>query len=144
MIAATERPLGTITEGIELAALGRALEEQGRMLVAQRHMLELLDARREALDDLIADLLPVSNAAMLMLMRHAERVGALQLGEHFVGMVGELDAVRRAPAPGMLALLRRLWHPDVRKGAALMIAGLGAAGRAAGAQPLTRMNGRIT
>lgn len=147
MTAVMEYPMETASRPAgpaELDEVRAALAGQGRMLAAQHRMLELLDVRREQVDDLVADLLPVANAAVLMVMRAMERVGAQHVDQVVAGIAAEWNDVRHAPAPGSLALAKRLRDPDVRRGAAIMLAGLAALGRAADAPPPTSLNRRTT
>jgi len=115
---------------LELLELQRMIAEQGRTLAAQSRMLEALDARREELEDLVADFMPVVNAALLMATRNLEAATTSGIGEWLADTRQRIDRVRHAPAPGLLALIRRLRDPDVRQGLALTVEGLGAIGRA--------------
>ena len=123
---------GTLTElRATLAAQHAALAEQHRMLSA-------LDARREQLDELIEDMLPVANAAMLMATRHLDAATGPAMRDRLHDATQAIARVRRAPAPGTFALLRRLRDPDVRMGLALALAVLEATGRAASVPPIDR------
>ncbi len=112
--------------------LRRMLAAQGRTLAAQHRMLEALDARREQVDELITDVMPIINAAMLMMMRNIDAVATPGARAKVASMIDDLKRAQRAPAPSALALLRRLRDRDARKGLALAVAALAAVGRAAG------------
>lgn len=105
--------------------------EQRDALEEQRRILEALDARREQLDELIADAMPIVNAALLLATRVAEIVDT-DVKPRLTAMLDELNDVRRAPAPSVVALLRQMRDPDVRKTLALTLATLRVAGRLAG------------
>ena len=113
---------------IELRAL---LVEQRDALAAQRRILESLDTRREQLDELIADAMPIANAALLLATRAAGIVDT-DLRPRLTLIREELDGVRRAPAPSVIALLWQMRDPAVRKALALTLAALRVAGRLAG------------
>ena len=114
-------------ERVELRSL---LVEQRDTLAAQRRILEALDARREQLDELIADAMPIVNAALLLATRAAGVVDT-DVRPRFAAMLDELNGVRRAPAPSVFALLRQMRDPEVRKTLALTLATLRVAGRLA-------------
>jgi len=113
---------------IELRAL---LVEQRDALAAQRRILETLDARREQLDELIADAMPIVNAALLLGTRTAGVVDT-DLRPRLAVILHEFNGVRRAPAPSVVALLWQMRDPAVRKTLALTLAVLRVAGRLAG------------
>ncbi len=125
--------------GAGLDDLRRMLVAQERMLAAQTRMLDALDARREELEELVADMMPIVNAAMLMAMRTLDAADRSGITDWLAGAKKDVDAVRAAPAPGLLALFRRLRAADVRKGLALAVEGLGAIGRASGTPNDTRI-----
>ena len=125
-------PLPGSTPDAELNELRRLMAEQGLMLAAQGRMLEALDARREEIEELVADFLPMVNAAMLMATRNLEAATASGIGTWMAGALERIDGVRRAPAPGVFSLVRRLRVPAVRKGLALTVEALGVIGCAAG------------
>ena len=144
MTTVMELPVGaapirvTSRDGVELDELRRMIAEQGRTLAAQSRMLEALDARREELEELVADFMPMLNAGMLMASRNLEAVTTSGIGPWMAEAMSQINRVRRAPAPGLLALARRLRAPEVRMGLALTVEGLGAIGRAAGGADDTR------
>lgn len=117
----------TQNERAEFRAL---LEEQRDALAAQRRILESLDARREQLDELIADAMPIVNAALLLATRTAGVVGT-GLRPRLAVILDELNGVRRAPAPSVVTLLWQMRDPEVRKTLALALATLRVAGRLA-------------
>jgi uncharacterized protein YjgD (DUF1641 family) len=113
-------------EDVELRAM---LVELRDAVAAQRRMLDTLDTRREQLDELIADAMPIANATALLAMRAA---GVLERRlQPLANVPAELRAVRDAPAPGLLALLRRLRDPYVRRAVAMTLEGLRVVGRLA-------------
>jgi hypothetical protein len=112
----------------ELRAL---LMEQRDALATQRRILETLDARREQLDELIADAMPIVNAALLLATRTAGVVDT-ELRPRLAVILDEFNGVRRAPAPSVVALLWQMRDPAVRKTLALTLAALRVAGRLAG------------
>lgn len=146
MTALLERPIGATGRGdatqerepdpartnrderVELRSL---LLEQRDTLAAQRRILEALDARREQLDELIADAMPIVNAGLLLATRTAGVVDT-DLRPRLAAIFDELNGVRRAPAPSVVALLWQMRDPAVRKTLALTIATLRVAGRLAG------------
>lgn len=115
-------------------AVRRMLAEQGRTLAAQHRMLEALDARREQVDELLTDMMPIINAAMLMMLRNIDALATPGSRAKLVSMVDDLKRVQQAPAPSTFVLLRRLRSRDARKGLALAVAALSAVGRAAGGE----------
>lgn len=127
----TELTTSAATPESELAELHAMLVAQSRRLATQGRMLEALNERREQLDELIVDTMPVVNAMLLMSARTLGPLASADAATQLKTIAKEIDDVRRAPAPGLLALLARLRDPDVRKAIALAIATLGAVGRAA-------------
>ncbi len=115
-----------------LAELRATLAAQQATLEEQHRMLALLDARREQLDELIDDMMPVANAAMLMATRRLDLLTAPESRARLGAVRREMDRFRHEPPPGLFALARRLRDPDVRRALALTVAALGVAGRAAG------------
>jgi hypothetical protein len=121
----------TQDERVDLRSL---VAEQRDTLAAQRRILESLDARREQFDELIADAMPIVNAALLLATRAAGIVDT-DVKPRLAAMLDELNGVRRAPAPSVVALLWQMRDPEVRKAFALTLATLRVAGRlAAGAR----------
>lgn len=114
----------------EVAALHRLLDEQRRVLAEQTRMLQALDARREEIEELVVDMMPVANSAMLMATRALEAAEGSTAKGWAVATLAELSSVRDAPAPGLRELLRRLRTPDVRRGVALALTLLAAVGSA--------------
>ena len=146
MTALLERPIEATPRGVapreqepditrtardERSELRALLLEQRDAIAAQRRMLDALDARREQLDELIADAMPIANAAMLLATRTAGIVDT-DLRPRLTLIREELDGVRRAPAPSVIALLWQMRDPAVRKALALTLAALRVAGRLAG------------
>lgn len=111
--------------------VGNDVAELHRLLAEQTRMLQALDARREAIEELVVDMLPVANSAMLMATRALASAERSAVKEWAVATAAELATVREAPAPGLLDLLRRLRTPEVRRGFALALAALEAVGRVA-------------
>lgn len=138
MTAVMERPVD-VSESRQhadtLEELRALLVAQERTLAEQYRMLAALDERREQFDELVADMMPVANAAMLMATRQLESATAPEVQARVRAAMAQVGAVRGAPAPGLFALLRRLRDPQVRMGLALALAVLGAAGGAATAAP---------
>ena len=123
------------TDQAELTELQSILAAHARALDAQTRMLETLDARREQLDELIVDTMPIVNAILLMITHTLGRLGTADVETRVKVAFDDLAAVRRSPAPSTLQLLRRLRNPDVRRGIALSVAALGALGRATAETP---------
>jgi len=117
--------------GNDVAELHRVLAEQRRVLAEQTRMLQALDARREEIEELVVDMMPVANSAMLMATRALASAERSAVKDWAVATAAELATVREAPAPGLLDLLRGLRKPEVRRGLALALAALGAVGRGA-------------
>lgn len=115
--------------GNDVAELHRLLAEQRQVLAEQTRMLQALDERREQIEELVVDMMPVANAAMLMATRALESVDRSAAKDWAVSTVAELATVREAPPPRLLDLVRRLRTPDVRRGLALALAALAAVGR---------------
>lgn len=115
--------------GNDVAVLHRLLDEQRRVLAEQTRMLQALDTRREEIEELVVDMMPVANSAMLMATRALEAADRSAVKEWTVATVAELASVRAAPAPGLLDLLRHLRTPEVRRGLALALTALAAVGR---------------
>lgn len=137
MTAAMEHPASVqLQPAVEetLEELRATLAAQQTTLAEQQRMLALLDARREQLDELIDDMMPVANAAMLMATRRLDLLTAPESRARFDALRDEMDRCRREPPPGLFALARRLRDPDVRRALALTVAALGVAGRTAGSQ----------
>jgi len=144
MTALLERPIEAATRDMarerepdpartarrEYLELRTLLVEQRDALAAQRRMLETLDVRREQLDELIADAMPIVNAALLLATRTVGVVDT-DVRPRLAAMLEQLGGVRRAPAPSVVALLRRMRDPAVRKMLALTLAALRVAGRLA-------------
>lgn len=138
MTAVMERPVD-VSESRQhadtLEELRALLVAQERTLAEQYRMLAALDERREQFDELVADMVPVANAAMLMATRQLESATAPEVQARVREAMAQVEQVRGAPAPGLFALLRRLRNPEVRRGLALALALLGAAGGAVSAAP---------
>lgn len=135
MTALMERPtesatMPVVTAQPETSELRAMLVAQGRTIALQSRVLESLDERREQLDELIADMMPIVNAMLLKSTRALEPLATADATARLTAAVAEIDQVRRAPPPGVLALLKQLRSPDVRRAIALTIAALGAVGRA--------------
>ena len=112
-------------------AVENDVAELHRLLAEQTRMLQALDARREEIEELVVDMMPVANSAMLMATRALESVERSPVKDWAVATADKLAAVREAPAPGLLDLLRRLRTPEVRRGFALALAALEAVGSGA-------------
>lgn len=122
-------PAAPVAPDAELAGIRDLLLEQGRTLRAQARMLEELDARRMEVEELIEVALPIVNAGMLMATRQLDAVERSSLRTRLASVRQDLDAARRQRPPGLFALVRRLRHPDVRRGLSLSIGALAALGR---------------
>jgi uncharacterized protein YjgD (DUF1641 family) len=110
--------------------LRRALAAQQQVLAEQTQMLRALDARREALDDLVNDMMPVANDALLLAIGKLDAFSRSDARAQLNDAARALDAVRRSPAPGWGELFRRLRAPEVRKGLALLLTTMGLLGKA--------------
>jgi len=117
--------------GQTLDELRHLLDEQRSALTEQTHMLRALDARREELEELIVDMLPVGNAAMLMLTRALDAADQSSARAWATSALRDMEAARTAPPPRLLDLLRLMRTPDVRRGMAIALAALGVVGRGA-------------
>lgn len=115
--------------GNDVGELHRLLAEQRRVLAEQTRMLQALDARREEIEELVVDMMPIANSAMLMATRALEAADRSAVKDWTAATVAELMSVREAPAPGLLDLLRRLRTAEVRRGLALALTALAAVGR---------------
>ena len=124
-----ERDAPTRATRTELDVLNSLLHDLRDDLAAQRRMLDALDARREQLDDLIADAMPIANAALLMVTRTASALDDRR--RSLATVPTEMRAALHAPPPGLLALLWRLRDREVRKAVALAIEALRVVGRVA-------------
>lgn len=130
MTAVMERVVQTASAP-RATADAAALMELRLIVEKQGRMIETLDARREQLDEMISDAMPIVNAAMLAVIRQLDAASTQEWKERMHVVIDDLNDVRRAPAPGLLALIRRLQDSDVRRGLALAVAALAAAGRLA-------------
>ena len=109
-------PLPGSTPDAELNELRRLMAEQGLMLAAQGRMIEALDARREEIEELVADFLPMVNAAMLMATRNLEAATASGIGTWMAGALERIDDT-------VAAVITEGQVKQVQTGAALLAAG---------------------
>lgn len=138
-------------DAARLDRMRETLDELRELVRAQGRVIEVLDHRREALEELVDDMLPVANAAALIAIRKLDAIDRAGLVARVTDEAHRLDAVRRAPAPTLRALWRRLRAPDARQGMALALEALaatarlaesGTGGPAAAAEPLRTSSGR--
>lgn len=118
-------------DAARLDRMQETLDELRKLVRAQGRMLEALDRRREALEELVDDMLPVANAAALIAIRKLDAIDRTGLAARVLDEAHRLDAVRRAPAPTLRALWRRLRAADARHGLALALEALAATARLA-------------
>ncbi len=111
--------------------LRRALARQDKALAEQTQMLRALDARREELEELVVDMMPVVNDAMLLAIGKFDALSKSGAKAWLADAKSELELVRRAPAPGWRELFRRMRAPEARKGLALLLTALHLIGKSA-------------
>ena len=101
-------------------------------------LLEEQDARRQDLEEVVADVLPAVNGMLRLAsdkLDALEKSGALELLPLAGRTVGALKSPRAAKPLGVLGLLRALRDPDVAQGLGLLldvVRALGSAARADG------------
>ncbi|MFN8574697.1 MAG: DUF1641 domain-containing protein [Gemmatimonadaceae bacterium] len=111
--------------------LRRTLAEQKQILAEQTQMLRALDARREELEELVVDMMPVVNDAMLLAIGKFDALSKSGARAWLASARQELEHARRAPTPSWGALFRQFRAPDVRRALSLLLTVLQLAGRAA-------------
>ncbi|MFN8580401.1 MAG: hypothetical protein U0163_05400 [Gemmatimonadaceae bacterium] len=132
---AYEAPTSTAIVGAipkaEWDALRRVLDEHRKALAEQTEMLRALDARREQLEDLVNDMMPVANDALLLAINKLDAVSKSGVKAWLSDARSALDAVRRAPAPTWRELYKQARTAEARKGLALLLTALRLVGSAA-------------
>jgi uncharacterized protein YjgD (DUF1641 family) len=111
-----------------LAAFHHVLEDLRTQVAAQGRMIEALDRRREELEELVVDMLPVVNAGMSMAIRALDRAQQAGLVDRGRAAVARLEATRRGPDPTLRQLWKRLKRPEARRGLALALEALAVLG----------------
>jgi len=112
-----------------VSAFHHLLEDLRGQVAEQGRMIELLDRRREELEELVVDMLPVANAGMSMAIRALDRIQHAGLLDRGRDAVARLDAARRAPAPSLLHLWRRARTQEARRGFAVALEALALLGQ---------------
>lgn len=130
-ITYTPAPSPTDPAAAQTADLIRALQQSGLLRAATGAVRAYPGLARILVQRVDADKVK-SLAALGGLTRLLGSQGARQFVSGITAGVAAADRATSLPAPSVVTLAKQLGDPDVRRGVAAVIAGLGAFGRAVG------------